>query len=541
MQDGMRLRDPITYEVVVNALSAIPHEMSIRLMRSANSPIFRETMEFSTALCLVDGTVVAQGVTLPVHVGALPAALPMALKEVKEQWKPGDVLIFNDPEVGGLHLPDFFVLMPIFVQGNLVGLSASTGHHTDVGGRVPGGHAADSKSIFEEGLRVAPIKLWRAGELVPDVASLLRKNCRQPQVFLDDLAAQRAACEAGARGFVELCERFGISLVQKVMGEYLDYTAELFMARLNQIPAGVYEFEDYIEWLDDQKVTVRCKVESGNGLLKFDFAGSSPAVDFAINCPFTYTQAAVATVLLGILGEGVPLNSGLFRDFTVTAPEGTVVSWRMPHACAARGVTMYRICDAVAGALAKAIPDRVPAASEGGVTLLTIAGSDTGRYFNFFDAISGSWGGRNGANGLTGFSSPTTNNRNYSVEMVEREYPIRVTEYQIEPDAFGAGRYRSGYALRRTYELLADEALVVVRADRQRFRPWGLAGGTDGTLGCTRIVRADGSVEVMASKFGDMLRRGDRLEILTPSGGGYGVKVADEPAPDHALGKRQKA
>jgi N-methylhydantoinase B len=528
MQVSLRASEPVLYEVIVNALTAIPNEMSIRIVRSGTSTVFRETMEFSTALCDLDGTVVAQGVTLPVHVGALPAALPLALPCI-DDWQPGDVVIFNDPEFGGLHLPDIFVLMPVFIEGVLFGFSSCTGHHVDVGGRVPGGNAADSTSIYEEGLRIPPIKLWSGGRIVKDVAQLVRKNCRIPDVLMGDLSAQRAACEAGVKGLQELARRYPSATIRQAMREYVDYSAALFTERLARIPEGEFVFEDAIEWLNDLRVVVRCTVRSKDGRPSFDFAGSSDAVDFAINCPFSYTQSAVATVLLSVLGHGVPLNGGLFRAFDVTAPPGSVVSWRMPHACAARGVTMYRVCDAVFGALAQALPGEVPAAAEGGATLVTIAGEHTAGHFNFFDVILGAWGGRQGMDGISGLSNPATNSRNTPVEMIEREYPVRVTEYGMAQGKYGEGEFRGGNALRRGYELLADSAILVVRSDRKALAPWGLYEGHDGTCSMVRIRRAGGACEEMPSKFTARLARGDRVEILTPSGAGYGAPGRRSP------------
>ncbi len=272
----MRQADPVTYEVIVNALAAVPNEMSIRIMRSGSSTVFRETLEFSTAICGPDGVVVAQGLTLPVHVGALPIALPMALRQMDEPWQPGDVMIFNDPQVGGLHLPDIFMVMPIFLADALIGYSACTGHHVDIGGRFPGGNAAESRTIFEEGLRLAPIKLWRRGELARDVARLIRANVRLPQVLLADLSAQRAACESGVTGLVELCGRYGLPLLRRVMDEYVDYSAELFAERLRSIPAGVYAFVDYIEWPDGGTVTISCSLAMQDGRPRISFDAARP-------------------------------------------------------------------------------------------------------------------------------------------------------------------------------------------------------------------------------------------------------------------------
>ncbi len=519
---NLRAEQPVLYEVLVNALAAIPNEMSIRIVRSGTSTVFRETMEFSTALCDERGTVVTQGITLPVHVGALPAALPLALPAIDE-WEPGDVVIFNDPEYGGLHLPDIFVLMPIFVQGRLFGFSSCTGHHVDVGGRFPGGNAAESATIYEEGLRLPPVKLWRSGRLARDVESIIRKNCRSPDVLMGDLSAQRAACEAGVKGVQDLARRYAPELIGRAMRDYVDYSAALFGERLARIPAGDFAFEDTIEWFDDRRVNIRCTLRSREGRKpSFDFAGSSDGVDFAINCPFSYTRSGVATVLLSVLGHGVPLNGGLFRAFDVQATPGSVVSWRMPQACAARGVTMYRVCDAAYGALAQALPGEVPAACEGGATLITIAGGEREAHFNFFDVILGAWGGANGLDGVSGLSNPATNSRNTPVEMIERQYPVRVVEYGMAAGHYGHGRFRGGNALRRSYELLAESATLVVRSDRQAVAPWGLAGGGDGTRSSIRIHRAGGATQEMPSKFSARLARGDIVEIVTPGGAGYG-------------------
>jgi N-methylhydantoinase B len=515
--------DPIAYDVIVNGLTSVPNEMAIRVMRTATSNSLRHALEFSTALCDPNGVVISQGLTLPVHVGAWPMAMPRALAAVNEPWSPGDVVVFNDPTYGGLHLPDVFVMLPVFFEGEHIGFAAATGHLSEIGGRVPGGNAADSGTIFEEGLRIPPVKLFRAGELVEDVARLFRINVRTPDVLMADLAALRAACRAGESGLHDLCELWGLENVQRAMAEYVEYSARLFSTRLrNGLPDGSFEFTDYVE-LGNEPLPVHVRLTAREGRVSVDFTGSAPGVDTAVNCPFSYTQAAVVAALLGIFGRGVPLNGGVFDCIDVSAPPDTIVSWAEPRACAARGVTMYRAFEAVLGALAQAVPELAPAASDGGATIVNIAGEDRGVHFNLFEALMSAWGATVDADGVTGVSSPATNSRNTPVEVVEREYPLRVLRYEIVRGSGGAGRHRGGVGICREYEILAGRTTVVVRADRQVVRPWGLAGGGEGQAGAILVKRANESRRRrMPSKFVTSLSMGDRICVVTPGGGGYG-------------------
>jgi N-methylhydantoinase B len=522
----------VTFAVVKSALDAIVDEMAYAVIRTARSEIIRDVMDYSTALCDADGVMIAQAKTIAQHLGAVPDAMESVLREFTGALEPGDVIAMNDPYAGGMHLPDVFLFLPIFVDGRIEGFAVVIGHQTDMGGRVPGSNASDSTEIYQEGLRLPPVKLYERGVPNRAVMRIIEKNVRVPERVLGDLGAQYAACKSGERELGKLFARYGRDTLRGCVAELLDYTERMTRAEIARWPAGRYTFTDYLDsdGFSDAPVplTVAITVEP-RGHLTCDWTGSAAQVNAALNSTLSFTKSCTWLTVRSVLRQDVPNNAGFFRCVDVTAPPGTILNPRLPGACAARALTGYRMLDVVLGALAPALPERVPAAGEGGNTVLSIGGlTPARRPFVVVDMITGAWGGRPDKDGMEGVTNPSQNMSNAPVEVLEAQHPIRIDEYGFVPDSCGAGRWRGGLGLRRRYTLLNDEATLQLRSDRMTHRPYGLAGG--GPARGTRNVLNPGAGERdMPAKFATVLRRGDVIQHDQPGGGGYGDPFARDP------------
>ncbi len=529
--------DPIAFELFKNSAFAIADEMALTISRVAYSPILRDTMDYSTALTDAAGTVVAQGLTLPGHLGSVPEAIKSVLRDFGDDLHPGDVVIMNDPFDGGMHLPDIFAFKPIFWAGERIAFAATTCHQGDIGGRVPGSMAADSDEIFQEGLRLPPLKLYEKGKRNESLFQLIEKNVRMPVTLFGDMRAQLSACTIAERQVLELVERFGAEAVVGYMGAVVDYTERMTRSAIAELPDGTWRFED---WIDDDGVDLETPVrlfvtvtKQGDGITA-DWTGSAPQVKSAINSTHSFSAAAVYTAVRSILPADIPNNEGMFRPIRVITPPGTVTSVVMPGACAMRGVTGFRMMDCTFGALAQMVPDRVGAASDGGVCVVAIGGwhEDRAEPFVFHDACCGAWGGRPWADGVSANSSLFANLAGQSVEVTEAEHPLRIPAYEFLPDRAGSGRYRGGDPYYREYHFLEKEGQLQVRSDRNRIRPYGLHGGGPGQPAVSRVTR-DGEESVLPGKATARLRRDDRYRLEWPGGGGWGDPL-DRP-PDAVL------
>ncbi len=403
------LRDPITFEVVKNAFIALADELAITVVRTAHSQVVRDSMDFSTAICDARGRVVAQGLGIPLHLGAIPDAMDALLNRFDGDIGPGDVFAFNDPDEGGMHLPDIFVIKPVFAREELVGYAACVAHHADIGGRMPGGNAVDSTEIFQEGLQIPLLKLYEGGRLNETLMTLLMRNVRIPAVVRGDLDAQLAACHTGEAGLLELVDRYTAAGVSALADEILDYTEGLVRAEIIRIPDGEYTFQDHID--DDGfgsgPIPIRVTLTISGDELTADFTGTSPQVRSALNATPSFAKSAVYAGLKCVLPSDIPSNAGFQRPVSVRIPEGSILRPRRPAPRAARGLTGFRTLDAVLGALAQAVPDRVAAAGEGGATMIAIGGTHAdGEAFVFVDFMCGGWGARPDRDGIDGDQRP---------------------------------------------------------------------------------------------------------------------------------------
>jgi N-methylhydantoinase B len=535
--------DPITFAVIKSGLDSIADDMAYTVIRIARSEIVKDVMDFSAAICMADGQMVAQAKTIAQHLGAVPEAMAAVLASFGADLNEGDAVIMNDPYHGGMHLPDIFMFMPLFYAGRRRAFAVIICHHTDVGGRVPGSNASDSTEIYQEGLRIPPLKLYDRGVLNQTLATLIKINVRVPERVWGDLSAQYAAAQVGKRGLNKLIERYGADEVEAYMAELIDYAERLTRAEIKEWPKGRYEFTDHIDGdgFSERPIPIKAAITVGdNGSLSIDYTGSSAQVKGALNSTLSFTRSLTYLSVRCVLAREIPNNVGVFRCIEVKVPEASVLNPVMPGPCAARALTGYRVFDTVLGALAQIVPDRVPAAGEGGNSVICISGLRENRKpFIIVDMICGAWGGRPDKDGLEAVTNASQNLSNMPVEVMEAEHPVRVEEYAFVPDSCGAGRWRGGVGLRRVYRILAPEALLQLRTDRVSFRPYGLAGGGPGGASQNFIEIANRR-QPLASKVTMSVPQQALIVHEQAGGGGFGNPLLREPdrvQEDYADGK----
>jgi N-methylhydantoinase B len=528
--------DPITFAVIKSGLDSIAVDMAYTVVRIARSEIVKDVMDFSAALCAGDGQMVAQAKTIAQHLGAIPEAMAAVLEKFGADLNDGDAMIMNDPYHGGMHLPDIFMFMPLFFQGKRRAFAVVICHHTDVGGRVPGSNASDSTEIYQEGLRIPPLKLYDRGKLDETLATLIRINVRVPDRVWGDLSAQYAAAQVGKRGLEKLFARYGADEVEAYMGELLDYAERLTREEIKTWPRGRYEFTDHIDsdGFSDTPIPIKAAITvREDGTLFVDYTGSSAQVKGALNSTLSFTHSLTYLSVRCVLPKDVPNNVGVFRCIEVKVPEASVLNPVMPGPCAARALTGYRVFDTMLGALAQIVPERVPAAGEGGNSVICISGLRSNRKpFIIVDMICGAWGGRPDKDGLEAVTNASQNLSNMPVE-----------EYAFVPDSCGAGKWRGGVGLRRSYRILAREALLQMRTDRVAFAPYGLAGGEPGGRS-QNFLETGNRREALPGKV-TMTVPHDALIIHEQAGaGGFGDPKARDPElvrEDVADGKTSEA
>lgn len=518
--------DPITLELYRNRFPGIAEEMGVTLRRTAYSPNIKERLDFSCALFDVRGRMIAQAAHIPVHLGAMPASVAAAL-ETFGDWEPGDLVILNDPFRGGTHLPDITMISPVFIDdGHPEFFVANRAHHADVGGISPGSLPL-STEIYQEGIIIPPVKLYEAGRRNDALLELLLRNVRTPDERRGDVEAQRAAQAVGERRLRELVAAHGLRETREYAGHLLKYAERLTRAAIVSWPDGIYRFEDALEIVDGDRhasVPIRVEARIDGDEVTFDFSGSAPQVNGSLNAVSSITESACRYVVRCLVGDDVPNNSGCFVPVHVVAPEGTVVNARPPAAVAAGNVeTSQRITDVLLGALAGALPDRIPAASQGTMNNLTIGGMRSdGTSYAYYETIAGGMGGSPDADGLDGVHTHMTNTLNTPVEALELAFPFRIVRYELRVGSGGSGAHRGGDGIVREYEMLAPATATVI-SERRWDAPWGGSGGGSGTSGRNVLIHPDGREEELPSKFTRRLEPGSRLRIETPGGGGWGV------------------
>ena len=530
----MREFDPIRLEVLKNAFDTIADEMALILLRTAHSPIVRDSMDFSTALCDFQGETLAQAITTPMHLGSFQDAMAFLIERYQGSIAPGDVFIGNDPyAAAGQHLPDIYIVQPIFLQDALVGWATTVAHHADVGGIVPGSNALGASEIYQEGLRLPFLKLYDKGVPNEAIWEIIALNVRVPEQVTGDIKAQMAACVTCSREYVELCERYGMDTIETYIGELHDYAERLTRAELLDIPDGTYRFTDHIDGLGEnpEPVILQVAVTVLGDTLTVDWSGSSPQVAGGINTPLPFTKAGVYTAIRSVMKADIPNCHGFTRPIQVTAPEGSVLNSVHPAPTGARGITGYRVIDCMFGALAQVVPERVTADGMGGSTIPTFGGWHAGEPFVFAETFMGTWGAAPIHDGQEGVPHMGANQSNVPVEMIEANFPLRIRRYGIVPDTGGAGKFRGGNALLREYEFLAERGVFSLRSDKRDFPPHGLDGGEPGK-GPINILNPGPEQRELPVLVTEAipLKRGDVFFHVTPSGGGFGNPFERVPA-----------
>jgi N-methylhydantoinase B/oxoprolinase/acetone carboxylase alpha subunit len=517
--------DPITLEVFRNLFRSVAEEMGASLMRTAYSPNIKERRDYSCAVFDGEGRMVAQGDHMPVHLGSMPLSVEHALEA--HDMDRGDVVVLNDPYRGGTHLPDITMVAPVYSDPsrNACFYVANRAHHADVGGSSPGSMPIASE-IFQEGIIVPPVRMIRNGSLVDDVMKLILANVRTPEERRGDLTAQLAALKTGELRLEELICRYGLDKVMAYARGLQEYTGRVMRSLIEEMPDGKYAFMDVLDddGMGNGPVEIRVEITIDGDRAIVDFTGTDPQVEGNINANFAVTLSAVFYVFRCLLPYRIPSNCGCIEPIEVIAPEGSVINASFPSAVAAGNVeTSQRIVDVLFGALSKAIPDRIPAASSGTMNNLTIGGvtKKGGKGYAYYETVAGGMGARPGKDGLDAVHTHMTNTMNTPVEALERYFPFRLTRYEILRGTGGRGRNRGGDGIRRDVCMLSD-ATVTVISDRRKSSPYGLQGGEKGAPGKNVLIRQDGSEKELPSKVQIRLRAGETLSIRSPGGGGYG-------------------
>ncbi|HEY8412406.1 MAG TPA: hydantoinase B/oxoprolinase family protein [Pyrinomonadaceae bacterium] len=512
--------DPTTLEIYRALFTSVAEEMGVALRRTAFSPNIKERRDYSCAVFDAGGRVIAQGDHMPVHLGSMPMAVAAALHEIK--FAPGDVVAVNDPFAGGTHLPDVTLVMPVVKGTRMLFYVANRAHHADIGGATPGsmGLATD---IYGEGIRIPPIRLVRKGVLDSDTMRLLLANVRGNVERRGDFDAQIGSLKTGAARLLEIIERRGEKEATIYAAQLIDYSARLMRRTIAAIPDGVYEAEDSLDddGIDDRPVRIAVRIVIRGERAVVDFNGSAPQVTGAINAVEAITVSAVSYVFRCLVGGEVPASAGLMEPIEVIAPAGTVVNANPPASVAGGNVeTSQRIVDVLFKALAQALPDQIPAASQGTMNNLTIGGIDTrtGQEFSYYETVAGGMGARPSLDGMSGVHTHMTNSLNTPAEALEYAYPLRVREYRLRRGSGGKGKQRGGDGVVREIETLVPARMSLL-ADRRKRGPYGLHGGADGEVGKNKINGTE-----IAAKSSHQLKAGDHIRIETPGGGGFGTR-----------------
>lgn len=523
--------DPITLEIISNGLRSITDETFIALTKSSYSTNIKERRDHSTAICDIEGRLIVQAEnSLPIHLASMCGLMGNLLAKYKlEKIEDGDLFVANDPHVaGGTHLPDINLAMPVFTEGKLTAFVCNIAHHADVGGMAPGSMAGGMSEIYQEGLRIPVVRLFRRGELQEDLFELLLLNVRIPEERRGDYYAQIASCRLGRRRLLDAYETYSVNTINAAFQDIVSRTEQRMREAVASIPDGTYTFEDMMDddGLGTVDIPIKVRIDVAGDRVKFDFNGTSPQVAGNINVTLNATQAAVAYCLKALLDPEIPNNQGVLNVCEIECPSGSLLNCTPPAPVAARANTSQRIIDVIIGALADALPDAVVGAANGANTTAVFSGVDpvTGKDYLYLETLGGGFGGRNDRDGKDGVQVHITNTSNLPVEVIEMEYPLRVVSYGLVEDSGGAGTYRGGMGLRREITPVGHDCIFNGAGERFRHAPWGVFGGADGGRGRFLHTHPNASEEQLEIKpSGIVLKEGAKILVETPGSGGYGA------------------
>ncbi|MCF8069536.1 MAG: hydantoinase B/oxoprolinase family protein [Desulfobacterales bacterium] len=518
--------NPILLEIFKNRFAAIAQEMGVTLKRTAFSPNIKERQDFSCAVFDKNGDMISQAAHIPVHLGSMGLSVRSAIAHIT--FDPGDMAILNDPYKGGTHLPDITVISPVFINNDTPDyFTANRAHHADVGGIAPGSMPL-SKSIYQEGLIIPPVKIMKNGKRVESVMQFILNNVRTPVEREGDFSAQFMANITGEKRIRGLVKKYGNDTVNHYAKALMNYSERIMRRTIQDIPDGTYGFEDFLD--DDgcgnRLIRIRAEIRIDGESAIVDFEGTGAQVDGCVNAVYAITLSAVYYVFRSLISENIPTNAGCFRPVTIKTRKGTLVDAVSPAAVAGGNVeTSQRIVDVLLGALSKAVPERIPAASQGTMNNVAIGGVDKNNGpFAYYETIGGGMGASASCHGADAVQSHMTNTLNTPVEALEYSYPFMVTEYSIRKDSGGKGTYNGGNGIVREIKLLSG-AEVTVLSERRSRAPYGLSGGCAGMAG-KNFIKHDGKTESAPAKFHQILKENDCVRIETPGGGGYGKNLS---------------
>ena len=534
--------DPITVEVVRNKLEGIANEMESTLLRSSFSPIVKEGLDASASLFTIEGETLTQAIAVPIHLATLiPCVKTFLATFPVEEMGDGDIYIMNDPYLGGTHLPDIALVMPVFHAGVPVALSATMTHHQDVGGMTPGSVPTNATEIFQEGIRIPPLALRRGESWNETLLAMLKLNVRIPDTFMGDINAQIAACRIGARRVSQLCDRYGEQQFKAIGQELLERSETLTRAAIRDIPDGTYHYHDFLDndGIDlDQPVRIEVAVTVRGDNVHLDFAGTSKQVRGPFNCVPSGSHAAAYFAIHALTDPDIPTNGGCFRPISLSLPEGSVVNPRSPAPVNSRTATIKRITGTIIGALRQAVPQRAPADAGGELLVLAFGGERVdGSHYIIGELIASGSGASQGKDGVDVIETDGSNCMNLPVEALEMDAPIRVLRSELRRGSGGNGRFRGGLGLSRSYQVLHGDVRFTHRGERHRYPAQGANGGQSGALAYSVIHRANGEDEEINSKLVTTLHAGDCVEVHTAGGGGFGdvaMRTSERIAADRA-------
>lgn len=524
--------DLIRLEVLRNKLTSIANEMSSALQRTAYSTNIKTRLDFSCGIFDRSKRAIAQSFSQPVHLGSLVHFVPRIIEEYgANRLRPGDGIMCNDGFRGGVHLNDVCLVAPVFHEERLVAFVAAVAHHLDVGGTTPGSLVGLSKEIFEEGLRIPPVRFLDQGEIDNNVLMLILNNIRSPRETGGDLRAQVAAINTGIQRIVNLFDKYGEEAIDNTVEEILAYTEKRAREEIRNFPSGVFEAEGYMDGdgITDEPFKVVVKVTMEEGKAVFDLTGSARQRKGPVNATYAMTLSNCAYALRALMEPELPVNDGFYRVLEVIAPSGTVVNAQHPAAIGGGWETAFRVCETALQAFSKAVPERIAAGSKGALCNIAFGGISprSGNYYVFYEAMGGGYGARATKDGIDAVQPHGQNTENSPIEETEANYPVMITRYELIPDSEGAGRFRGGLGLRRDY-LFDHEVVFSVLSDRAKFPPWGLEGGLPGRL-AKYIVNPDTEHRECSSKTSIVLHPGDVFSVQMGGGGGYGPPWEREP------------
>jgi N-methylhydantoinase B len=523
--------DSVTVDIIGAHLLAIAEEMGVALIRAAYSPNVKERHDCSASLLDADGQTIAQAEHIPLHMGSMLGFIPELVAAFEGDIHEGDVFISNDPYVGGsTHLPDVVVVAPLFDGGGLAGFAATVAHHAEFGGSL-----GSSPDIFSEGLRIPPARIFSKGVIDDNILRLILLNCRAPRERLGDLRAQFAAVQLGATRYQGLTGKYGSSAVRAATTAWLDKAEVQARAALSLLPAGVYSFDDLMDYdgAGTRDIPIRVTLRVDPGGIVVDFDGTAGQVKGQINAVRSGIYATVYFAVKAVLDPDLPANAGFYRAITIKTRPGMIVDPLPPAPVWSRSDVCQRVADAILGAFAQAVPDRVPAASHGSVTAIHLSGHDPrrGEFFSYVEALGGGFGGRPRSDGPDAVQSNMTNTANTPAEALEIAYPLRVEAYGLREGSGGAGRFRGGLGILRDVRVLAEGVHLTVKGDRVERGPWGLAGGGPGApLDFLVDPGTDGQRRMRREDNGTVLPPGSVVRVLSAGGGGYGPPADRDPA-----------